>query len=148
MRSRAKAGEVDGAKKSQARCGAWGSVSRGRSSSGAAAPERAGERRPGQRGEAKPGGTEWAPVAGWRYRGDGVWRRTSEGSSWSRAGEARGARALLLCVWRCRRTKGRGWRPREERERWGSGDGVVLAARGEKWGSGKRVVVPARVRRE
>ena len=34
----------------------------------------------GQRGEAKPGGSERAPVAGWRYGGDGVWRRTSEGS--------------------------------------------------------------------
>ena len=51
----------------------------------------------GQRGEAKPGGSERASVAGWRYGGDGVWRRTSEGSE-RRERWGSGARPLRAWV--------------------------------------------------
>ena len=66
----------------------------------------------GQRGEAKPDGSEWAPVAGWRYGGDGVWRRTSEGSE-RRERWGSGARPLRAWVVAAEGNEEEGSRDRE-----------------------------------
>ena len=137
--------EVAGAEKSQARCGrsrgdeaALGARGRGEG----AAPVLRRRRRQGsdvlgQRGEAKPGGSERAPVAGWRYGGDGVWRRTSEGSE-RREIWGSGARPLRAWVVAAEGNEEEGSR---DRERAGNrlGLGWVLVGCGyrrPKWPAG------------